>query len=127
MSDAPSPVTPSSDPMVVDLGGCHRRCRDLLPVARPPAGPTPRPPAGRRRGRARGAGPSGTSGRGAPARDRRRGPLLMDARELQHALAEIGWPLDVDGNVGPQTRRAVADFQRGYAWAPLDADGVAGP
>lgn len=51
----------------------------------------------------------------------------MDARELQHALAEIGWPLDVDGNVGPQTRRAVADFQRGYAWAPLDADGVAGP
>lgn len=49
MSDAPSPVTPSSDPMVVDLGGgVIADAVTSLPVA-PPAGgayPEASPPAG---------------------------------------------------------------------------------
>lgn len=37
-------------------------------------------------------------------------------REIQHNLSRIGFPIRVDGNLGPQTRRAVLDFKRGWAF-----------
>lgn len=39
----------------------------------------------------------------------------MNATEIQRALADIGWPIAVDGQIGPQTQDAVKDFQRGWA------------
>jgi len=50
----------------------------------------------------------------------------MDATGIQRALVVCGWPIDADGKVGPQTRRAIADYQRGNALVALDDDGVAG-
>ena len=35
-------------------------------------------------------------------------------REAQELLRRIGWPIQVDGNLGPRTREAVADFKRGF-------------
>ena len=39
----------------------------------------------------------------------------MTVRRAQELLRRIGWPLVVDGIAGPQTRRAIRDFQRGWA------------
>jgi zinc D-Ala-D-Ala carboxypeptidase len=35
-------------------------------------------------------------------------------REAQWLLRNIGWPISVDGNLGPRTREAVEDFKRGF-------------
>jgi lysozyme len=51
----------------------------------------------------------------------------MSTKEVQRALATVGWPIDVDGAWGPQTHGAVEDFQRGFAFWSLLVDGHAGP
>lgn len=47
--------------------------------------------------------------------------------ELQRSLRLLGWPIGVDGVPGPQTTRAVRDFQLGFAFATLVAGGGVGP
>lgn len=51
----------------------------------------------------------------------------MNTREVQQALKQIGWPISVDGSYGPETQRAVTEFQRGYTPYDLLIDGHAGP
>ena len=51
----------------------------------------------------------------------------MDARGIQEALRKIGWPITVDGDIGPLTRQAVHDFQAGLAFRNLAVDGDPGP
>ena len=55
------------------------------------------------------------------------GPTRSDIIRLQSCLAEIGWPVPVDGHFGPLTMRAVADFQAGYTFCRLPIDGTASP
>jgi zinc D-Ala-D-Ala carboxypeptidase len=50
-----------------------------------------------------------------------------DAVELQRALRLLGWPIRVDGVIGPRTTAAIRDFQRGYAFSTLVAGGGVGP
>lgn len=50
-----------------------------------------------------------------------KGPL---AAAIQAALCECWYNLDVDGEFGPLTEKALLDFQRKN---DLEADGVAGP
>lgn len=50
-----------------------------------------------------------------------RGPAV---RELQEALVELEWALDVDGVFGPATDAAVRELQEQHE---LDIDGVVGP
>ena len=45
-------------------------------------------------------------------------------RQLQQALAALGYEVSADGQYGPATTRAVTAFQRDEG---LEADGVAGP
>jgi hypothetical protein len=47
--------------------------------------------------------------------------------EVQRTLRLLGWPIRVDGVIGEQTRSAVRDFQRGYAFSTLVAGGGIGP
>ncbi len=49
------------------------------------------------------------------------------AIELQRSLRLLGWPIRVDGAIGPQTTAALRDFQRGYAFSTLVAGGGVGP
>lgn len=51
----------------------------------------------------------------------------MNDREIQLALAEIGWPIEPDGVMGQKTGAAIMSFQHGYTFIELDVDGVAGP
>lgn len=51
----------------------------------------------------------------------------MNTREVQEHLRTIGWPIAADGVAGPQTARAVRDFQGGWAFYELAVDGQAGP
>ena len=51
----------------------------------------------------------------------------MNTREVQEALKKIGWPIDADGSFGGSTFNAVQDFQRGFGWWHLKADGFSGP
>ncbi|MDP3411144.1 peptidoglycan-binding protein [Bosea sp. (in: a-proteobacteria)] len=48
----------------------------------------------------------------------------MNTREVQAALARLGYALVVDGAAGPKTRSALETFQRGRG---LAADGIVGP
>ena len=49
-------------------------------------------------------------------------------REAQELLRKIGWPISVDGNLGPKTREAIEDFKRGFVIAPFQRlDGRLGP
>lgn len=50
-----------------------------------------------------------------------------DVRSIQQALHDLGWPIAVDGALGDQTHRAVADFQHGWTPTNLVVDGFAGP
>lgn len=54
---------------------------------------------------------------------------LHDAAELQGDLNKLGAdpPLQVDGNFGRMTKRAVVAFQKKAGFAGADVDGVAGP
>lgn len=54
----------------------------------------------------------------------RKGDSGEAVRALQRRLRELGYPVSVDGEFGPQTERALRDFQRANG---LSADGVAGP
>ncbi len=45
-------------------------------------------------------------------------------RQLQEALVEQGWEIDVDGDFGPGTDEAVREFQEENE---LDVDGIVGP
>lgn len=51
----------------------------------------------------------------------------MNTKEVQEALKKLGWPIQVDGSFGERTRRAVRNFQRGFAFWNLLDDGSAGP
>ncbi len=55
----------------------------------------------------------------------------MNDLQLQQALHRMGWPIGVDGRIGPQTRQAVHDFQAGWVPSPgrgpLHPDGNPGP
>jgi hypothetical protein len=51
----------------------------------------------------------------------------VNTREVQEHLRTIGWPIAADGAAGPQTARAVRDFQGGWAFYELAVDGQAGP
>ncbi len=51
----------------------------------------------------------------------------MNATEIQASLRDIGWPISVDGNLGPQSKSAVWDFQAGFAIGALAIDGDPGP
>jgi Peptidase M15/Putative peptidoglycan binding domain len=53
--------------------------------------------------------------------------LAHDTKALQQALADLGFPLTVDGELGTRTTDAVRDFQRGHAFWNLTVDGLAGP
>ncbi len=48
----------------------------------------------------------------------------MDTTAVQRALVALGYSLDVDGAIGPQTKSAIVAFQRG---AGLYPDGIVGP
>lgn len=51
----------------------------------------------------------------------------MKVTQVQAGLVRLGWKLRVDGDLGPTTRRAVANFQRGWALGtPLTVDGRPG-
>jgi lysozyme len=52
------------------------------------------------------------------------GASVMDTREVQAALAALGYPLVVDGTPGPKTKAAIVAFQRN---AGLYPDGLVGP
>lgn len=54
----------------------------------------------------------------------RKGDKGEDVKALQRALKAAGYDVDVDGDYGPQTERAVKAFQRDNG---LTRDGVAGP
>lgn len=47
----------------------------------------------------------------------------MDNREIQITLSALGFPVDVDGKIGKQSREAVEAFQKAYG---LYVDGVPG-
>lgn len=57
----------------------------------------------------------------------------MDTRAVQQALHDIGWPLAIDGDLGPTSKQAIVDFQQAWNPAPvggftrLAVDGNAGP
>ena len=53
----------------------------------------------------------------------RRGDSGVAVRELQEALAQRGYSLEVDGVFGPSTEAAVREFQTRQG---LEADGIAG-
>ncbi len=53
------------------------------------------------------------------------GLTRREALRVQHLLRAIGWPVGVDGLIGPFTRRALRDFQAGYSYADLPRDGQA--
>ncbi len=54
-------------------------------------------------------------------RQRQSGP---EVRELQRRLSAAGYPVTVDGKLGPETERAVRRFQQA---AGLEVDGLVGP
>jgi len=52
----------------------------------------------------------------------------MDMTEIQQALRDIGFPIDVSGERDSRTQEAVKDFQRGWSRGDdLDIDGDPGP
>jgi hypothetical protein len=51
------------------------------------------------------------------------GQPIPNVKLLQRQLRAIGWPLVVDGILGTFTRRALADFQRGYTFEKLPPTG----
>lgn len=51
----------------------------------------------------------------------------VGTKRVQRLLQGIGWPIVIDGKMGAQTRRAIRDFQRGYARETLTIDGLIGP
>ncbi|MDH3682676.1 MAG: peptidoglycan-binding protein [Acidimicrobiia bacterium] len=55
------------------------------------------------------------------------GPTKSDIQRAQSRLQAIGWPLAIDGFLGPYTRRAIRDFQSGYTYAELATDGCPDP
>lgn len=52
------------------------------------------------------------------------GGVRGDVRDLQQKLADLGYPIAVDGVFGPQTNHMVIDFQKNNGLVP---DGVVGP
>ena len=48
----------------------------------------------------------------------------MDTTAVQRALVALGYPLVVDGVMGPMAKAAIVAFHRG---AGLTADGIVGP
>jgi hypothetical protein len=56
-------------------------------------------------------------------------PDKPSVRRQQEMLKQIGWPIKVDGQRGPQTKGALMDFQLGMAQCKvrLTRDGVCGP
>ena len=55
------------------------------------------------------------------------GPTRSDVKKLQNGLVKIGWPLAVDGSLGPLSSQAIVDFQTGYDLANLPIDGNPDP
>lgn len=60
-----------------------------------------------------------------PNRSLRYGETSNDVRQVQMALNKLGSSLAIDGNYGPNTRKAVLNFQRKYS--SLSNDGIYGP
>jgi lysozyme len=54
----------------------------------------------------------------------REGDRGQEVREAQRRLAELGWPVDVDGVFGPGTAEALRSFQQRQG---LEPDGILGP
>lgn len=52
-----------------------------------------------------------------------RGESRPDVRRVQQRLSELGFSVDADGHYGPDTEKAVKEFQEAQG---LDADGVVG-
>ncbi len=50
---------------------------------------------------------------------------IMATQEVHATLRELGWPIDVDGQVWDRREEAVSDFERGFASCHLPDDGVA--
>lgn len=51
----------------------------------------------------------------------------MDTSTVQRHLNTLGWKLVVDGDNGPKTQKAVANFQAGFTYWDLVIDGQHGP
>ncbi|MCA8922203.1 MAG: peptidoglycan-binding protein, partial [Planctomycetes bacterium] len=68
------------------------------------------------------AAQGGPSARQAPTLER--GARGAAVRQLQARLAELGYPLEVDGAFGPGTEAAVRAFQRDQR---IQVDGQVGP
>lgn len=54
----------------------------------------------------------------------RQGSKGPDVRDMQQRLSDLGYSLDVDGNFGPGTAKAVVEFQQSKG---LGSDGIVGP
>jgi hypothetical protein len=107
---APKPPVPRITPVVAARGKVAPRPVPTKPAPAPAPKPKPLPAGGND------SLPLHWNGAG----DFSVGPLVTT---VQRRLTEWGWPTDVDGRYGPNTRQAVLGFQAGQG---LEVDGLTG-